>query len=120
MTVIVKSLTAPAAVLGKSSVAVALRTFRIAVPLLPITTPPAVTLSAVFVVPPDAVSVRATLVLLEKFVRVLENVAAVVVFKLVLLVPPRATFNAIGELLLVVPLTCTSIILPVVSVDDAR
>ena len=105
VTVIVKSLTDPADVLGKSSVAVALRTLRIAVPLLPITTPPAVTLSAVFVLPPDAVSVSATLVLLEDADLVLVIDAAVVVYALVLLVPPRATFNAIGELLLVVPLT---------------
>ena len=92
---IVRSLTAPAAVLPKSSVAVALRTFRIAVPLLPITTPPAVTFSAVFVVPPDAVRVRATLTLLEKFERVFENVAAVDVPELLLL-PANATFNAMG------------------------
>ena len=93
VTVIVKSLTAPAAVLPKSSVAVALRTFRIAVPLLPMTTPPAVTLSAVFVEPPDAVNVRAMLVE-DVPVRVFEIVAPVVVVLENELVPESATFAA--------------------------
>ena len=105
VTVIVKSLTAPADVLGKLSVAVELRIFNNGVPEEPITTPPAVTFSAVFVVPPDAVSVRATLTLLEKFVRVFENVAAVEVVSEMLLVPARDTFKAMGEVANVLPVT---------------
>lgn len=66
---------------------------------------PAVMLSAVFVVPPDAVRVRATFVLLVRFVRVLENVAAVEVVDEPLLAPARDTFNAIGLVALVVPVT---------------
>jgi len=94
VTVIVKSLTAPAAVLPKSSVAVALRTFRIAVPLLPMTTPPAVTFKAVFVVnPPDAVSVSAMLVE-EVPVRVFAIVAPVVVVLENKLLPVSVTFAA--------------------------
>ena len=105
VTVIVKSLTVPADVLGKLSVAVELRIFNNGVPEEPITTPPAVTFSAVFVVPPDAVSVRATLTLLERFKRVLENVAAVEVVDEALLEPARDTFKAMGEVALVVPVT---------------
>jgi hypothetical protein len=93
VTVIVKSLTDPAAVLGKSSVAVALRTFRIAVPLVPMTTPPAVTFKAVFVDPPDAVSVSAMLVE-DVPVRVFEIVAPVVVMLEKELVPESVTFAA--------------------------
>jgi len=77
----------------------------IAVPLLPMTTPPAVTLSAVFVVPPDAVSVSAMLVLPEKFKRVLENVAAVEVVLVPLLDPAKDTFKATGEFAFQVPVT---------------
>lgn len=105
VTVIVKSLTVPAAVLGKLSVAVELRIFNNGVPEEPMTTPPAVTFSAVFVVPPDAVRVRATLTLLERFERVLENVAAVDVVNEMPLVPARDTFNAIGLIALVAPVT---------------
>ena len=49
VTVMVRSDEVPATVLGKSSVAVAERTFRIAVPLLPIVTPPVSVLAPVTV-----------------------------------------------------------------------
>ena len=119
VTVIVKSLTAPAAVLPKSSVAVALRTFRIAVPEVPMMTPPAVTFSAVFVVPPDAVSVSALLVE-EDPVRVFEIVAPVVVTTEVKLEPDSPMFNPTIE-----PLTFKLVVeisssLPVVKEVEAR
>lgn len=96
------------------------RMFVIPVPADPIMIFPAVTFSAVFVVPPDAVSVRAMLVLLDTNARVLENVAAVEVVDEAPLEPARDTFKAMGEVALVLPVTWISTIFPVVRVDDAR
>ena len=77
------------------------------------------TLSAVLVAPPDAVSVRAMLVLPEKFERVFAIVAAVLV-PMLEFVPPMLTLSAIGLVAVVLPVTDMSNIFPVVSVDDAR
>jgi hypothetical protein len=119
VTVMVKSETVPAAVLGKFNVAVALNTFKIAVPLLPITTPPAVTFSAVFVVPPLAVRVSALLVE-EVPVRVFEIVAPVDVINELKLDPDRPMFNPIIEPLTLVLVVEISSSFPDVKEVEAR
>ena len=71
------------------------RMFVIPVPADPIMIFPNVTFRAVFVVPPDAVRVRATLTLLEKLLFVFVIDAAVVVVMLPVCPPVSATFNPV-------------------------
>ena len=87
--------------------------------IVPIVTLPAVTFNAVFVVPPDAVSVSATLVDVEP-VRVFEMRAPVVVTLLLIFPPVSAISLPIIEPDTAALEIAKLNIVPVVSEDDAR